>query len=384
MSTVVAVELSIHPDPDPRRVRLTWPDGTTQPVVLAALRHRCGCPACAHPGGQRLLDPAALPADLHLAAAALVDGRIIVSWGPDGHRSTYDVEELRPAAHAVPPAAAPPATPPWDAGPWDAATMHTLPQASYRAISLHPHELVRWLAAVESSGFALLSGVPIHDGAVAEVAEMFGHVRVTNYGRFFDVRSIVDPTNLADTALGLGAHTDNPYRDPVPTLQLLHCLSSSAAGGESFLVDGFRVAAELRSRSRKAFDALASTAVTFTYRDERTELTARAPVIGLDPAGEPRALRFNSRSMVPPVLPPDELADWYDAYLLLARLVADERYHVRFRMAPGDLFVVDNRRVLHGRTAFEPASGSRHLQGCYADIDGLRSTLAVLRRELRS
>ena len=45
---------------------------------------------------------------------------------------------------------------------------------------------------------------------------------------------------------------------------------------------------------------------------------------------------------------------------------------------PGDLFIVDNRRVLHGRKAFATAGG-RHLQGCYADLDGLLSTLAVLR-----
>ena len=36
---------------------------------------------------------------------------------------------------------------------------------------------------------------------------------------------------------------------------------------------------------------------------------------------------------------------------------------------------------LHGRTAFAATSGSRHLQGCYADIDGLRSSIAVLSRK---
>jgi hypothetical protein len=40
-------------------------------------------------------------------------------------------------------------------------------------------------------------------------------------------------------------------------------------------------------------------------------------------------------------------------------------------------------RVLHARTAFSmsPGSAERHLQGCYADLDGLASTLAVLKRE---
>jgi gamma-butyrobetaine dioxygenase len=55
---------------------------------------------------------------------------------------------------------------------------------------------------------------------------------------------------------------------------------------------------------------------------------------------------------------------------------------VRTRLAPGDCLVIDNTRILHARTAFTaaPGGGGRHLQGCYADLDGLASTLAVLRR----
>jgi alpha-ketoglutarate-dependent taurine dioxygenase len=49
----------------------------------------------------------------------------------------------------------------------------------------------------------------------------------------------------------------------------------------------------------------------------------------------------------------------------------------------GDCLIFDNTRVLHARTAFaapsEGETGERHLQGCYADLDGLLSTLAVLR-----
>jgi gamma-butyrobetaine dioxygenase len=42
-------------------------------------------------------------------------------------------------------------------------------------------------------------------------------------------------------------HTDNPYRDPVPTVQLLHCLRTSEDGGDTGLVDGFAAAAALRA-----------------------------------------------------------------------------------------------------------------------------------------
>ena len=66
-----------------------------------------------------------------------------------------------------------------------------------------------------------------------------------------------------------------------------------------------------------------------------------------------------------------------------------------FGHLPGDIQFLHNHTILHARTAFAPApvtssgsdgpagsggSGERHLQGCYADIDGLLSTLAVLRR----
>jgi hypothetical protein len=41
--------------------------------------------------------------------------------------------------------------------------------------------------------------------------------------------------------------------------------------------------------------------------------------------------------------------------------------------------VLDNTRVLHARTGFA-ATGGRHLQGCYADLDRVSSALALLRR----
>lgn len=249
--------------------------------------------------------------------------------------------------------------------------------------------MAEWLAGIDRLGFGMLRRVPVADGEVARVAELFGHVRVTNYGRFFDVRSIAEPSNLANTSLGLAAHTDNPYRDPVPSLQLLHCLQSSISGGENLLVDGFQVAAEVRAALPAGFALLSSRPVSFAYLDDTTELRASAPLVELLPDGSVRAVRCNSRSMQPSALPHDDLqADdltaWYDAYLLFTRLLTEPRLQYRLRLDPGDLFIVDNRRVLHGRTAFAAPTaasvGTRHLQGCYADIDGLRSTHAVLGR----
>ena len=96
-----------------------------------------------------------------------------------------------------------------------------------------------------------------------EVVRTFGYLRETNYGEVFDVRVELSPSNLAFTGLAIGPHTDNPYRDPVPTMQLLHCLSNAVDGGESGLVDGFMAACLLRDENPRAFEVLTRTLVRF-------------------------------------------------------------------------------------------------------------------------
>jgi gamma-butyrobetaine dioxygenase len=355
---------------DGSRLTTKWPDGHRSAYDAVWLRDNCPCLDCRHPSGQRLLDSRAIPDGLGLVSAEAVDGVVRVEFA-DGHRTELDAEWLR--AHCYCEAEA------GDARTrrlWDAGIAAELPSLAYDEVAAGGDALRRWLGWVDELGFAILTAGPTEPGTVTRVAELFGFVRETNYGRLFDVRSVVDPTNLAYTGLGLGAHTDNPYRDPVPTLQLLHCLSSSAGGGENTLVDGFRVAAELPAHQ---FALLARHPIRFRYADETTELETEAPVLSLDARGELCAVRFNTRSAVALRVAEQEMEAYYDAYRAFGRLLEAPELRIDFKLEPGDLFVVDNQRVLHGRTGYSEA-GQRHLQGCYADRDGLRSTLAVLSR----
>jgi gamma-butyrobetaine dioxygenase len=219
------------------------------------------------------------------------------------------------------------------------------------------------------------------EGALFKLVDLFGFVRETNYGRLFEVRTEVNPTNLAFTGLGLQAHTDNPYRDPVPTVQVLYCLESSAQGGENMVVDGFRAAQRLRDESPEHFDLLASHCARFEYTGEAGVcLTSRRPMIELSPDGELIGVRFNNRSLAAITdVPFDRMAAYYAAYRRLGEIIDDPAMEVTFRLAPGEAFVVDNTRVLHARKGYS-GSGKRWLQGCYADKDGLRSTHDALRR----
>ena len=108
-------------------------------------------------------------------------------------------------------------------------------------------------------------------------------------------------------------------------------------------------------------------------------LRARKPMIELDVGGFLCGIRFNNRSLAPLDMPYEHMNRFYQAYREFATVLERDTACIVFRMQPGDLFIVDNRRVLHGRRAFA-AGGRRHLQGCYADVDGLESRIRVLAR----
>ncbi len=353
---------------------IAWPDGARHRFDALWLRDNAAGAAHRHADNdQRLFDIADLPervtiADAHVDAA----GRIAVGFEPEGLSVAYGPDWLR--AHAYDGADARP----WPES-WDARLAERLDWHDYTAVTRDPAALYAWLDAVRRDGVALMKGVPVEEGMVCRLVSLFGYVRETNYGRLFDVRSEAKPVNMAFTSAGLGVHTDNPYRDPVPGLQLLHCLSADATGGASIVVDGFEAARRLKETAPEDYALLTRWRVPFRYRNATTDLQARRPLIEADEGGRPTAIAYNNRSIAPLDLPADVMPAFYRAYRRFSQILGDPDLAVRFEMAPGDLFVVDNRRVMHGREAF--TSGTRHLQGCYADRDSLLSQLSVMERQ---
>ncbi len=232
------------------------------------------------------------------------------------------------------------------------------------------------LGEVRRFGLARLCEAPLDPGAVEAVVARFGFVRETNYGRTFDVRVVPDPNHLAYTAAALEPHTDNPYRDPAPTLQLLHCLKSAADGGATFFVDGLALAEDLRASAPEDFALLAGEAVPFAFTDaDGQRFEARSPILRLDTDGAVTGLRFNHRALGRIDMAAAKAAAWYRAYLGLAQAAAAPERRLSLPMRPGDLVIFDNERVLHGRDAFS-SNAERWLRGCYADRDGLLATLS--------
>jgi len=330
--------------------------------------------------GQRLITILDIPADTRIAEASAAGGTLSLRFEPEGKVIDYDGRWL--ARHAYDGVAR--QAPGWTAPGierWDSRLHNQLPVESWADVTADRRALVRWLAAVRRYGFAVMTDTPTEPGTLCKVAELFGYVRETNYGRHFEVRTEVNPTNLAFTGLGLQAHTDNPYRDPVPTIQVLYCLESSAAGGENMVVDGFAAAQRLRAENPEGFDLLANHCARFEYAGEAGVcLTSRRPMIELAPDGELIGIRFNNRSFAAVTdVPFDKMEAYYAAYRRLGEIIDDTAMELTFRLEPGEAFVVDNTRVLHARKGYS-GEGARWLQGCYADKDGLRSAYYAMMR----
>jgi gamma-butyrobetaine dioxygenase len=363
----------------PDLLEIEWSDGTASEFASLWLRDNVREDRDPH-SGQRLVDIADLPEDPKIRSAVARDGAVRVEWEADPRCALFELSWLHAQAAGFGRPCPQVAPRRWlDGARLDAA--HDFAWAAFSAAQADRSLRARWLTRLMQDGIAFLHGVPAATGGILEAASLLGKVCDTNYGLVFDVRSVPQPENLAFSDLGLGLHTDNPYRDPVPGFQVLHTLIASPEGGESLFGDGFAIAEHLRTAFPDAFALLTRTAVPFLYRSTDAQLYAERPLIQLDCAGEVAAVHYNSRSIAPLRLAARDAAPFYSAYRRFAALLRDSRFHLRFRLRDGDLVIFDNQRTLHGRTAFSSARHPRHLRGCYLTRDSVHSEAAVLRRE---
>ena len=173
-------------------------------------------------------------------------------------------------------------------------------------------------------------------------------------------------------------------REYVPGLQFLFCLHNSCEGGDSLFVDACAVAEQLRAESPESFEVLATVAVPFGTRNRDSDHRFCAPVLELDAAGEVASVRYTWWLRNPMTGDAATIKRFYAAFKRFQRLANDPGNQLQMRLRPGDLAGFDNRRVLHGRTAFDPSSGRRWLRGCYSEREDLESGLRMLARARRA
>jgi gamma-butyrobetaine dioxygenase len=357
------------------RIVIAWSDGSADEFHHIWLRDNCGCVECRHAfAGERLSDPAGIA--LNIAPTLATGGSSVkISW-PDGHMSMFSTTWLR--THAYGPAATARRESPFRF--WAAAEVQTPPKMHFDEVMASNDALLEWLRLLRAYGITIVKGVPTDADTVAKLAKRIGNLRDSNFGLVWEVKSIPKPDSLAYTSVKLTAHTDLVSRESQPGLQFLHCLVNEASGGESYLVDGFSVAEELKRQAPEHHATLTRVNASFRYQNDFTDVSASFPVIRLDHNGDYYEVRYSNALFAPLQCDPDDVLPFYEAYQHYSRLLRDPKWEYSFRLEAGDCEVFDNRRVMHGRQEFDAQTGARHLQGCYVDTDDFLSRMRVLER----
>ena len=250
----------------------------------------------------------------------------------------------------------------------------------YKEVMTNEKKLKKWLQTMYSYGISLIQNAPTKKKSAFKILDKIGKYRETFFGTPFEVINIPKPNNQAYTADALANHSDLPYYEYVPGYQFLHCLVNDAEGGSSTAVDGFAVANFLKKNHKKKFKLLTENEVIFKDNDftQKNVRIHKSSIIKVNKNKEVEEIRINLGAMGTLDLNSKIMKDFYDAYIFFYKQLHNKRFQISFKLKAGDIFCFDNRRVLHGRTEFNPNSGNRHLQGYYIEREEIISKLNYL------
>ena len=356
-------------------VEVAWAGGSSparfSPVWL---RDHCHSKESLHPDTlQRQVDTFAIPADIAPAKLEISDGgrTLRIVWKHDGSASILPAAFLWNIAQGEGRERAP------HRRLWDRAVIgENFPSVSHAEIMSGDAGLLRWLSTVEEYGFALATGVPATLEATKELVTRIGYVRETIFGGMWDFTANMAFKDTAYTSAAIGPHTDGTYSIDSPGHQLFHCLKFDGSGGDSTLVDGFKVADQIRQSDPMAFEVLSTVKVPAQYLGDGVHLRAEHPVIGLDHNGDLAQIAYNNYDRAPFRLATPRMNAFYRALKLFNQLINDPSNEITMRLEPGTALLFDNWRTLHGRRSYQ---GFRRLCGAYLNKEDFDSKLRVLR-----
>lgn len=306
--------------------------------------------------------------------AELEGETLVIAWQGEPQVSRYPLAMLATYAEGDP--RPDPADLPRRA--WYADHYPQVARFSQPALLADPRLVALWIEALIVEGVAIVTDMPDSDDGLTETAGLIGQIRPTFFGSYFDVFTKLDPDNLAYTPGALELHTDVPAEEPAPGIQFLHCRANSVRGGGSLFADGVAVADDFRSLDPEGFRLLSEIEIPFYCEHDRYDMRSRQRVIELDRKGAVSGLTISQHMADIFDLPQSLLDDYYPAFCRFGKLLQDRKYVMNFLLQAGECITFDNHRIVHGRKAYEAASGQRYLRGTYTDRAEMRSTYRAL------
>ncbi|KAF6840592.1 gamma-butyrobetaine hydroxylase [Colletotrichum plurivorum] len=384
-----------------KRLDTAWlPKGRRRTFEASYLRDRCPCPQCVSPSsGNKSFSTGEIPPNIAFdQVREMPDGTVHITWTNDipraaaaGHVTVFDAQGKNSISSVAVEAPAPYAAlkdlrqlvtlkPIY----WNNKHMSTrLRRLPFEEFTAGEGPVFRAVVSeLHQTGLILLTDVPQSETAVADIALKFGAIKETFYGRLFDVISKPEAENVAYTSAYLGLHSDMLYLESPPRIQLLHCLENTCSGGESIFADAHAVARRLRTFKAAAFRALSRTHIPYHYSRNGHSYRQTRPVIDNHNNSDETFDVWWSPPFQAPMPAPhpgwDALGEWRQwqkaAYAFRKALEHPDNMF-EYKLRPGECVLFDNRRVMHGRRAFDAGSGRRWLKGTYVADEDFASTL---------
>jgi len=219
-------------------------------------------------------------------------------------------------------------------------------------------------------GFCFVSGTPVSTKLGTKVvAERIGPIFQSTYGDMWELTSKQAGTT-SDASYDSGKlepHTDATYNSPAAGLQLFHCLQPAPDGGDTMLVDGFQLALDFKEKSPEGFEFFSTYPLESRYLHNSSEPHAhykmRDLVFKMYPNSQDlMQVRLNSYRAFHPSMDLSTQQKYYSFFPNLIEMSKEPKYKKTFSLDPDVVLIVNNWRLLHGRTEFK---GQRTLSGCY-------------------
>ena len=147
------------------------------------------------------------------------------------------------------------------------------------------------------------------------------------------------------------------------------------SGTVSLSSDGFAVARRLESEAPELFELLSTLSLPGRRLGAGVDLQSTRPVFRHDHTGRLVQVSFNDYDRAPFLLDEHDMVAFYDAIRLFDEVANEPSMQWRHVLQPGEALLVDNWRVLHGRTAF---TGERRVCGGYLNREDVQSRLRCL------
>lgn len=246
---------------------------------------------------------------------------------------------------------------------------------------------------LSTHGYAVIEAWDAEAATLKEISEHFGrvqsHIRADASGVVgISTEAVVnrDWEEYRSEYIGVNAeeflpHTDGSYLHGLvrqgddymelspPKMLVLQCSQNAAVGGGNVLIDGQRVYRDLATENPQYLEALSTKGCVAYCRDDQLALDC-AVFEMLEEGAIMLRFRYDGAAYV---------ANWaLDAFHAVQKdYFANPRYQSQLKLARGQILLIDNYRMLHGRAAF--SSGQADQKRNLHRIWLARDCLPVLR-----